>query len=444
MTPSTPAPPYLQSFHRLTARIADERKRQEAVARATHGRFNVFTTVLRATDEVRLHTRFLHCLLDPAGLHDCGALFLDLFFATLAEIPPRAHDGTVTAFVPPRPGSGWHVEKEVSFSGGQIDLLLEQANACGFAVENKINAGEQDKQVARYAEYLAGRRYREARYVLYLTPDGRQSATHAGASYLRISYAEHILVWLEKCLAATYAFVPVNQVLLQYREVVRSITGNTLSRQAMNIVADFIFEHPEIIRHRHEIMQGIEVVRTRFLDRLAEGIGKELAQDGFSTRLRDGLFEGRFARDQHGAFIITPPERHPLAGAPFEIWVEHIVKWNDALVVGVESKYKKAPLTAEVQAVLAQMNAALDADAAARRYHKVAPRATCPGSWWPVGSHDLISRFDDAKLAELLARPRAEVFKEYADEIRVYIQTLAAAYVDAARALTAHQESISP
>lgn len=70
-----------------------DRIRADERARVTHERFNIFTTLLKEEDEVRLHTRFIHCLLDPAGFHDCGTLFLDLFLAALKKLPGENHEG---------------------------------------------------------------------------------------------------------------------------------------------------------------------------------------------------------------------------------------------------------------------------------------------------------------------------------------------------------------
>ena len=41
--------------------------------------FNVFTTLLKPTDEVRLHSRFIESLLNVKGEHYQGSLFLDIF-----------------------------------------------------------------------------------------------------------------------------------------------------------------------------------------------------------------------------------------------------------------------------------------------------------------------------------------------------------------------------
>jgi hypothetical protein len=58
---------------------------QKAQQKALKSRFNVFTAVLKHDDEVRLHTRWLHYLLNPHADHDCDTLFLKLFINTLQE-----------------------------------------------------------------------------------------------------------------------------------------------------------------------------------------------------------------------------------------------------------------------------------------------------------------------------------------------------------------------
>ena len=65
---------------------------QQAQQRALKSRFNVFTTVLKFDDEVRLHSRWLHYLLNPDAEHDCGTLFLDLFIQTLRQRGAQPHE----------------------------------------------------------------------------------------------------------------------------------------------------------------------------------------------------------------------------------------------------------------------------------------------------------------------------------------------------------------
>lgn len=256
---------------RVAKARADER------AEVTHERFNVFTTLHKAHDEVHLHTRFLHCLLDPKGCHDCKDLFLKLFFETLADDPGQNHDDSRAKFSLPPAESISSVENEVRrVDFGQIDILLEK-HKYGIAIENKINAVEQKEQLTRYAGYIEKQHGKENGLVLYLTLNGKRSETHAGIiPYVRISYTKHILNWLEKCLRETYDIIPINQVLQQYRAVVSELTGKNLDKEAMKKISEFITSHPDIIHFRHQILVGIDEARACFLDDLAGGIKKSL------------------------------------------------------------------------------------------------------------------------------------------------------------------------
>lgn len=389
----------LSSLRALAKLLTEAHARADERAKATHERFNVFTTLLGAHDEVRLHTRFLHTLLNPHGTHDCGQLFLELFFETLAEHPPLDHDGTPATWKPVGADAAWCVSKECSMRAGQIDLLLE-STFCGIAIENKIWAAEQANQLERYARSLRLRHGTDHR-LLYLTPHGRQAASHGSAYYLRISYARHILAWLEKCLRSTYRFIPINQVLLQYRDVVRQITGKTVDITFMSTIADFILENHDILRQWPQIVAGVEQSKVVFLDRLAEAIVR-LAPPGFEVRPRPDLGNHSFGSHLNGALVITPPAESPLRTGPFEIWLEHISKWY-GLVVGIECKSGKRPLTDSERSRLQKMNMLLDEHSKSHRYHKADPHVLWDGTEWPTGWHDLIPNLVVQRVAELLA-----------------------------------------
>lgn len=416
-----------QSLLKLMKLLTDARTRAEERSRVTHERFNVFTTLLSAHDEVRLHTRFLHCLLDPQGTHDCKGLFLELFFATLVEHPPLDHDGkTPMAWEPVPTLDTWTVQKEASVSEGQIDLLLECAK-CGIAIENKIWAGEQADQLSRYARYLS-RRHGPRGRLIYLTLDGKGAGSHGDSPYLRISYVGHILPWLEKCLQASYSFIPINQVLLQYREVVRQLTGQTLNAALMDTIANFILQYPDIIRQQPQIAAGINQAKIVFLDRLAGGV-QQGAPIGYQVRLRPDMGQLSFGQHDNGALIITPPPMSPLHGAAFEIWVEHISKWH-GLVVGIECKAGKAKVEEAERQRLSEMNRLLDTQSCDTGYHKADPHKLWDGTEWPTGWHNIYHPIDHACLASLLEQPFDQVVSYVWEAIISHVELLEKIYVE--------------
>ena len=98
--------------------------------------FNLFTTLLKASDEVRLHSRFLNFLLNPNGEHCQGSLFLDLFLEKcgLADFLDTSNTSVFAEY-------------------NSIDLYLTDGNN-HIIIENKIWAGDQQKQIKRYIETI--------------------------------------------------------------------------------------------------------------------------------------------------------------------------------------------------------------------------------------------------------------------------------------------------
>lgn len=393
------------AFQALARMISVARIRAEEKAKSTHERFNVFTALLKADDEVRLHTRFLHCLLDPNGIHDCGPLFLKLFFSTLDNIPCLDHDDKPFSFQPPPADKSWDVKKEASCPQGQIDLLLVRRNY-GIAIENKINAHEQDKQLARYADYLA-EEYGKSWVVIYLTRYGKCASTHDGQPYIRISYAEHILAWLDKCLRETYNIIPINQAILQYRGVVREVTGRNINSEDMKPIVEFVRQNPDIIRFRMQINEAIDNARISFFKNIIEKLGETYEV----TR-----------RDSSNVWFITPPPNSPLCGAPFKIGIDEN---ENMLDIGIFAEANETKLTWEQQSILQTMNSLLNDYSETHDYHKAKSNI-----YWPVGWHTLIS-LDDETLATILGSPSEKAVDNCIRDILKYMEMLEVFYNEA-------------
>ncbi|MFT7680902.1 MAG: hypothetical protein ACI935_000335 [Moritella dasanensis] len=90
--------------------------------------FNLFSVLRSESDEVRLHSRFLGEILNPAGTHGHKDKFLRLFLKQLdidVEEPETA---------------------QVHIEYCNIDLLI-RCGSKAIIIENKIYAGDQDKQL---------------------------------------------------------------------------------------------------------------------------------------------------------------------------------------------------------------------------------------------------------------------------------------------------------
>lgn len=381
----------LGALKTLSEQIREFQIRSEERLKAQHGRFNIFTTLLAAHDEVRLHTRFIHELLDPKGTHDCGDHFLQLFFKTLKERP--AID---TENLPDREPWDTYCEtpflvgKEVRKSQGQLDLLLESDTHL-LIIENKIWAKEQEDQVGRYVDYLESRMPKKGR-VLYLTLDGKAAVTHQGKPYLRISYREHIMDWLERCLLATYDIIPINQVLIQYKQLVKQLTGQYLEVESMNLIKDFIRKNPAIIDQNALVLEAIEDVKKDLQYEFSIALTKELSKT-YDVSMRSGMSEEGFGRDPFSGLVITPKADHfTKAQLSFDVVIT-ICRWS-ALVIGVEAKKGRQSLSKEEELLCERIFPLLREVCKSEGYHLAELKDPLKGTYWPLSWHDLIAGFN--------------------------------------------------
>jgi PD-(D/E)XK nuclease superfamily len=364
------------AYQGLAKEIGTAIARADQHAKATHERFNVFSTLLKESDEVRLHARFLHCLLDPQGSHDCGSLFLKLFLQTLRDLQPIDHKGELVKSAIPIDERPWTVFKEASRAKhGQIDLLLESPGFA-IAIENKIYAGEQSEQLERYSKYLQSRRGNSI--LIYLTLDGKVAHTAGKYDYCRISYRDHILAWIDLCLRETYHIIPVNQALIQYRAIVRRLTNQNLESEFMKPVLEIIRQNPDFVRHRQILTRSIDAVRSEVLDDLADLLIAKAKASGCDALLNPSLRGGRFGTDPIASLWITPHATIVLREIPYKIWFE----MNCAcILLGMKVPDGINRLDSKWNLLFAEMNRLMSQDPGRSESHESSPNWAWPTGW---------------------------------------------------------------
>lgn len=219
-------------------------------------RFNLFLALRGASDEVRLHSRFIGALLDPAH-HALGEELLIEFLKEI-KIPLTGH-GCFSL-------RGLQVQVEYM----QIDLLITNADHQAIIIENKIFAGDQEKQLRGYHDAILSRKYSPI-FVRYLTIDahlpsgkslvGLDKELPEGA-FLCISYAAHIRQWLENAERLATRDIPVRESISQYLAVINSLTGSDQEEIYMNGIVETLLIGENILLARD--------VRAAYLKALAK------------------------------------------------------------------------------------------------------------------------------------------------------------------------------
>lgn len=275
--------------------------------------FNIFTTVLKKHDEVRLHSRFLTFLLNPNANHNQGDLFLDLFLKQIGL------DGFFDNLF------NCSVQAEYQ----NIDIYINDGNK-HIIIENKIWAGDQHAQVKRYIKtineenenldnanlvviYLSLDRKKPSRYSLchnkiendetntkencpngfyiQLADDkirgkiiGRGKNQHRVYQFRNLHYNNQINDWLEKSYQQIANISNLSLGISQYQEVIGKLYG-TYKEKAMDLS-----EYLDGKDNKQELLQDMKEISKEF-EKYREGAILKFfsnAQDKLRERVGDG------------------------------------------------------------------------------------------------------------------------------------------------------------
>ena len=150
--------------------------------------FNVFSVLRKETDEVHLHSRFLHALLNYRPSPDNTRKNLADFLRSVVHIDNFDPDRATVC-------------REKNY----IDILIRDPSSMqAVVIENKIEAGDQPQQLQRYAKEMKRQGYTP--HLLYLTLYGHSPSEDSAGDleYECISYKKDLPSWLKRCQKRSY------------------------------------------------------------------------------------------------------------------------------------------------------------------------------------------------------------------------------------------------
>jgi len=224
----------------LLLKISEINKKYMLIKQKTGAYFNIFNIIDKSSDEIFI-CKILYELLNPNGSHYQGDTFLRLFVSEVLQMDFSEQDYKSVSV---------YKEYFVQENRRRIDLFIETVNY-KIPIEVKINAEDQDKQCFDY--------YKRAKNanLYYLTRDGRHPSQESAEGLTPeikddeiigykeislISFREDIIKWLDNCLALTeiIKIAPIREILLQFKEVLLKLTGQTEGGEKMEIVNTII------------------------------------------------------------------------------------------------------------------------------------------------------------------------------------------------------------
>lgn len=213
----------------------------EELARVTGEHFNIFNVLGIGHREVKTHSPILAELLNPDGCHGQGDKFLKLFVS--------GRHFNVTGF-----GTGkstveqnYYAGPVTENSGGFIDILIKNNDSgATIVIENKIYALDGENQMKRYRGSFPKAR------LLYLTLDGRPPSNLSPGELNdikcdRLSYAKHIVMWLEDCRKESACLPNVREIITQYIHLIEMLTGrSTITRMNTELINEIIADEKKL------------------------------------------------------------------------------------------------------------------------------------------------------------------------------------------------------
>ncbi len=196
--------------------ISEYRKESEELRRQV----NCFDMLrFKYTNEVHLHSAFIANLLDIDGAHNMGDIFLKAFLRIVLPNENYLNIETAQTFTEYQVYEG---ENNV----GNIDILIK-SQCKAIIIENKTDTKASPGQLEKYKKF-GNNHCRKGHKLLYLTFEGEEPPTMENPVEIHcISYKEHILEWIKRCIELTQLSPSVNIMIRQYHEVVNTMLGQS-------------------------------------------------------------------------------------------------------------------------------------------------------------------------------------------------------------------------
>lgn len=303
--------------------------------------FNVFSTLGLSRSEVRLHSAFIAELLNPNGNHGLGTAFLKEFIIEIVpgfKFDPDSASVYVEYYIGP-------ISEDYE-EGGRLDILIKDQLSHAIVIENKIDAGDQPKQLLRYHHYMETT-YKDNYVIIYLTKEGRRASEESIGKqefdYTCRSYREHILHWLSRCIEISACYPLVRETIRQYITNLKQILYIMSDTENKQIV-DSILASEDTLRAAYAIKDNISRANRRILHRIKIWQSELVEEIG----LKDYNYNGHFDATQSGF------------GFGVKEWEHHYIKftfggkWFSNMWYGIVNENGEQSLTQEEIGLLIQ------------------------------------------------------------------------------------------
>lgn len=263
----------MSSIDNLLEQVNLIAQKYEGIAKATGENFNVFQTLGLQTKELS-HSKIIAELLNPKGSHGKGNAFLKSFLGLIGIAEPAEQQKFENATV----------ETEKITKNGRIDIIdiIIAGNRAEIIIENKIYAGDQENQLARYKQSFPDAK------IVYLTLDGSMPSDYSTGGNKNIcgkllSYKQDIINWLEQCREKSADFPYLRETIAQYINLLKLLTNQTRRKEMSREIAETAAKSPENVIAAFEIAASADEIKRKIvLERFCPAMEELAKKHGLS------------------------------------------------------------------------------------------------------------------------------------------------------------------
>ncbi len=233
--------------------------------------YNIISLLRQSHDEVNVHSRIIHDLLNPVGTHGMDAIFLELFLKVLDIKGFDLGDATV---------SREYKNIDIYITNGRQSIIIE----------NKIYSQDRDRQIERYYNKISSEGI-EHIFVIYLSLHGNDpDPISVGKLDKNIitcaSYERDIAQWLEMCMKESYNTISIKEPLRQYQTIIRNLTGGPMNNKYTDEIGNLLLQDKNL-KYAIDVKDGIGNALTKIQLSLWDKIYKEMKKRGYEDGIHN-------------------------------------------------------------------------------------------------------------------------------------------------------------
>ena len=235
-------------------------------------KFNIFSILLKSSDEVNLHSKFIYELINPTGSHQQNEIFLNLF---IQEINTENIENIST--------ENLIVYREKN----NIDILLKSKKHA-MIIENKIYTEDHSNQLSNYLNIIKKEGYKDENIsLIYLTLFNEEpNEEKVREKTVNITYEVHIKNWIEQCIKEVATIPTLRETLVQYLMLIKKLTNQSQNQGYIMEVKDLLLKDNNL-KLALDMQEAIKETKIELQLKFWESLLENLNEKGYKFTFYD-------------------------------------------------------------------------------------------------------------------------------------------------------------